>query len=74
MTEERTTGGTCVNRGCLPSKNLIEAARLVYNARNPETCIDSFFKDVKTTVLLRRLRAAPVPTRYTISEAQPAHA
>jgi mercuric reductase len=22
MTEERTTGGTCVNRGCLPSKNL----------------------------------------------------
>jgi len=27
MTEERTTGGTCVNRGCLPSKNLIEAAK-----------------------------------------------
>jgi mercuric reductase len=26
MTEERTMGGTCVNRGCLPSKNLIEAA------------------------------------------------
>ena len=25
MTEERTLGGTCVNRGCLPSKNLIEA-------------------------------------------------
>jgi len=24
-----------VNRGCVPSKNLIEAARLVYNARNP---------------------------------------
>jgi len=23
MTEERTTGGTCVNRGCLPSKNLV---------------------------------------------------
>jgi mercuric reductase len=22
MTEEHTTGGTCVNRGCLPSKNL----------------------------------------------------
>lgn len=35
MTEERTTGGTCVNRGCLPSKNLIEAAKLLYDARNP---------------------------------------
>ena len=29
MTEERTIGGTCVNRGCLPSKNLIEAAKLI---------------------------------------------
>lgn len=35
MTEERTLGGTCVNRGCLPSKNLIEAAKLVYDAKNP---------------------------------------
>src|SRR5207237_7785964 len=32
MTEERTVGGTCANRGCLPSKNLIEAARLVHDA------------------------------------------
>ncbi len=29
MTEERVIGGTCVNRGCLPSKNLIEAAKLI---------------------------------------------
>jgi mercuric reductase len=35
LTEERTVGGTCVNRGCLPSKNLIEAARLVHDARRP---------------------------------------
>ncbi len=34
MTEERPIGGTCVNRGCLPSKNLIEAARLVHDARH----------------------------------------
>ncbi len=34
MTEERTIGGTCVNRG-LPSKNLIEAAKLVHDARRP---------------------------------------
>lgn len=35
MTEERTIGGTCVNRGCLPSKNLIEAAKLLHESRNP---------------------------------------
>lgn len=35
MTEERPIGGTCVNRGCLPSKNLIEAARIVHEARHP---------------------------------------
>src|SRR5216684_2175190 len=35
MTEERAIGGTCVNRGCLPSKNLIEAAKLVYDAQHP---------------------------------------
>jgi mercuric reductase len=35
MTEERTIGGTCVNRGCLPSKNLIEAAKIIYDARHP---------------------------------------
>ena len=35
MIENRAIGGTCVNRGCLPSKNLIEAARLVHDARHP---------------------------------------
>lgn len=35
MTEERALGGTCVNRGCLPSKNLIEAARIIYDAAHP---------------------------------------
>lgn len=35
MTEERTIGGTCVNRGCLPSKNLIEAAKILHDARHP---------------------------------------
>ncbi|HET9110209.1 MAG TPA: mercury(II) reductase [Ktedonobacterales bacterium] len=35
MTEARTLGGACVNRGCLPSKNLIAAAKLVYDARHP---------------------------------------
>jgi mercuric reductase len=35
MTEERTLGGTCVNRGCLPSKDLIEAAKLIHDAREP---------------------------------------
>jgi mercuric reductase len=35
MIEQRTVGGTCVNRGCLPSKNLIEAAKLFHEARHP---------------------------------------
>jgi mercuric reductase len=35
MTEERMTGGTCVNHGCLPSKNLIEAARIIHDSRHP---------------------------------------
>lgn len=35
MTESRVLGGTCVNRGCLPSKNLIEAARLYWEATHP---------------------------------------
>lgn len=35
MVERRTLGGTCANRGCLPSKNLIEAARIVWEASHP---------------------------------------
>lgn len=30
MTEHGTIGGTCVNVGCIPSKNLIQAAELYY--------------------------------------------
>lgn len=35
MTESRVVGGTCVNRGCLPSKNLIAGAEAVHAARHP---------------------------------------
>ncbi|MBL8055029.1 MAG: hypothetical protein A4S17_00035 [Proteobacteria bacterium HN_bin10] len=35
MTEVRTLGGTCANRGCLPSKNLIEAAKILYDTKHP---------------------------------------
>ncbi len=35
MTESRVLGGTCVNRGCLPSKNLIEATRVYWEATRP---------------------------------------
>lgn len=35
MTERRTLGGTCVNRGCLPSKNLIGAAEILHTMRHP---------------------------------------
>src|SRR6059036_1082139 len=52
MTESRTLGGTCVNRGCLPSKNLIEAARIVWEAAHPRypglrpATIDVNFKEL----------------------------
>ncbi len=32
MTERREVGGTCVNRGCVPSKNLIRAAEIFHMA------------------------------------------
>ena len=35
MIENRTVGGACANRGCLPSKTLIEAARAFHEARHP---------------------------------------
>ncbi|MGI8958299.1 MAG: mercury(II) reductase [Bryobacteraceae bacterium] len=35
MIESRTLGGTCANRGCLPSKNLIEASNIFYRSQNP---------------------------------------
>ena len=35
MIESRTIGGTCVNRGCLPSKNLIGAAEVLHTMRHP---------------------------------------
>lgn len=34
MVEHDTVGGTCVNRGCIPSKNLIHAAHLLHHVRN----------------------------------------
>lgn len=34
MTERREVGGTCVNRGCVPSKNLIRAAEVFHMARH----------------------------------------
>ena len=37
MTEQRLTGGTCVNFGCTPSKALIRCARAIHDAsRGPE--------------------------------------
>ena len=35
MTEYDQIGGTCVNRGCIPSKNLIAAAELVHKSQHP---------------------------------------
>ena len=35
MTEYDQIGGTCVNRGCIPSKNLLAAAELLHKASHP---------------------------------------
>ena len=35
LVEHDVVGGTCVNRGCIPSKNLIQAARLLHYSRTP---------------------------------------
>ncbi len=34
MTENRQVGGTCVNRGCIPSKNLIRAAEIYHSGNH----------------------------------------
>lgn len=35
MIERRVLGGTCVNVGCVPSKNLLGAGEIIYSARYP---------------------------------------
>jgi mercuric reductase len=35
MTEVRTLGGTCVNRGCLPSRTSSRRRKFFYDANNP---------------------------------------
>lgn len=57
MTEMRTLGGTCVNRGCLPSKNLIEAARIVWEAAHPRyPGLKPFKMDVNFAELITQKR------------------
>ncbi len=36
LVEERETGGTCVNRGCIPSKVWLRAAHLLYGIRRAD--------------------------------------
>ncbi|MBF6571299.1 MAG: mercury(II) reductase [Candidatus Binataceae bacterium] len=55
MTENRTLGGTCVNRGCLPSKNLIAAAGIVHEAAHPRYAgIDPARLEVNFAELVRQ--------------------
>jgi mercuric reductase len=35
MIERGVLGGTCVNVGCVPSKNLLRAAEILYSSKNP---------------------------------------
>ncbi len=45
MTEERTTGGTCVNRGCLPSKNLMTGGLFAFVAGSVEVALEPSVRD-----------------------------
>src|SRR5919201_732071 len=36
MVERNILGGTCVNVGCVPSKNLLAAGEILYSSRNPK--------------------------------------
>ncbi|GAB6065349.1 mercury(II) reductase [Aquifex pyrophilus] len=36
IAEDNIIGGTCLNRGCIPSKYFIDVANLFYRAKNPE--------------------------------------
>ena len=35
LVEKYDLGGTCVYRGCIPSKTLIHAANFIYDIKNP---------------------------------------
>lgn len=38
LVEAREIGGTCLNRGCIPTKALIHSAETYQNAKNAESC------------------------------------
>lgn len=38
LVEDRDLGGTCVNRGCTPTKTLRKSARVAYLARRARGC------------------------------------
>nr|BBH91996.1 mercury(II) reductase [Thermogemmatispora argillosa] len=53
--EGRLIGGTCANRGCLPSKHLIEAARLHYESAWPRfTALTPLQQPVNWAALLEQ--------------------
>jgi len=40
LVEKRELGGVCLNRGCIPSKVLLEGARLLASARGAGACLE----------------------------------
>ena len=63
--EKREIGGTCLNRGCIPMKALIEASRLYRSCRNAElfgifnadTSFDYGKVDARKTTVVSQLRS-----------------
>src|SRR5574340_103436 len=42
MIERNTIGGTCVNVGCVPSKNLLNIGELIHDCLNKKLDVQSF--------------------------------
>src|SRR5215472_12690248 len=38
MVERGILGGTCINVGCVPSKNLLGAGEILHSSKNPRRC------------------------------------
>jgi len=66
LIEKSDIGGTCLNRGCIPTKFLVHAAKQISSFKKPNSfgiSVSSFNFDFKTTInnkneLIKKLRAS----------------
>ncbi len=56
MIEKRTIGGTCVNVGCVPTKNLLDIGEKIHHCQNSSVDFSKIIKDKDDMVLDQRTR------------------